>query len=117
MTLGIGSPISESSTQKINKRSRIKPELVGIDDAIGYMEWTSLYSKDQVKEYPVKHPLKDLGTKNIVLQDNTSTIKLVKDSRRVCGSRTRSIQIHYLYAHERVKDGTIVVMYCPTKRW
>ena len=106
-----------SSTQEINTQSTTKSELVGVDDAIGYVEWTSLYSKDQVKEYPVKHPLKDLSTKNIVLQDNTSTIKLVKGSRRVCGSRTRSIQIHYLYAHERVKDGTIVVMYCPTKRW
>ena len=68
-----------------------------------------------MKEYPVEHLLKDLGKKNVVLQDNTSTIKLVKGGRRVCRSRTRSIQIRYFYAHERVEDGTIVVMYCPAK--
>ena len=74
-----------------------------------------VYSKDQVKKYSVEHPLKDLGTKNIVFQNNTSTIRLVKGGRRVCGSRTRSIQICYFYAHERVEDGTIVVTHCCTK--
>ena len=82
---------------------------MGVDDII------VLYSKDLVKEYPFKHPLKDFDTKNIVLQDNTSTIRLVKGDRRVCGSRTMSIQIRYFYAHERAEDGTIVVRYCPTK--
>ena len=50
-----------------------------------------------------------------MLKDSTSTIKLVKGGRRVCGSRTRSIQIRYFYVHERVEDQTIVVMYCSTK--
>ena len=113
--LGIGSPISYSSTQKINTRSSTESELVGVDDVIGFVEWTSLYSKEQVKEYPVAHLLKDLGKKNVVLEDNTSTIKLVKGGRKVCGSRTRNIQIRYFYAHERVEDRTIVVMYYPTK--
>ena len=90
-------------------------ELVGVDDAIGFVEWASLYSKEQVKKYPAEHPLKDLGKKNVVLQDNTSTIKMVKGGRRVCGSRTRNIHIRYFYAHERVNDGTIIVTYCPTK--
>ena len=93
MSLGIKSPISGSSTQKINTRSSTKSELVGVDDAIGYVEWTSLYSKEKMKNYSVEHPLKDLGKKNVVLQDNTSTIKLVKSGRIVFGSRTRNIQI------------------------
>ena len=115
LSLGIGSPISGSSTQKVNTRSTTESELVTVNDAIGYGEWTSLYSKDQVKEYPTEYPLKKLGTKNIVLQDNTSIFRLMKGGRRVCRSRTRSIQILYFYAHERVKDGTIIVTYCPTK--
>ena len=71
-----------------------------------------------MKVYPVKHPLKlkDLDKKNVVLQVNTSTIRLVNGGRTVCGLRTRSIHIRYFYAYERVEDGTIVVMYCPTKR-
>ena len=67
LSLGIGSSISGSSTQKINMRNLTKLELVGVDDAIGYVEWTSLYNKEQVKKYPVEHPLKALGKKNVVL--------------------------------------------------
>ena len=40
---------------------------------------------------------------------------MVKGDRRVCGSRTRNIHIRYFYPRERVKDGTIVVTYYPTK--
>ena len=68
-----------------------------------------------MKTYPIEHPLKELGKSNLVKQDNTSTIKMVKGGVRVCGARTRNIHIRYFYATERVKDGTIVVTYCPTK--
>ena len=115
MTLGTGCPISGSSSQKINTRSSIEAELVGVNDTIAFVEWASLYSKEQVKDYPVTHPLKEMGTKNVVEQDNTSTIKLIKGGKRVCGQRTRNILIRYFYAHERVDDGTITVVYCPTK--
>ena len=67
LSLGIGSPISGSSTQKINTRSFTESELVVVDDAIGYVECTSLYSKEQVKENPVEHLLMDLGKKNVIL--------------------------------------------------
>ena len=97
LTLGIRSPISGSSTQKVNPRSLTKSKLVGTDNAIGFLEWVSLYSKEQVKEYRIKHLLKELGKKDvvIVLQDNINTIRLVKGGRRVCGSKTRSICIRY----------------------
>ena len=85
LTLGIRSPISGSSTQKINTRSLTELELVEVDDAIGFVKWVSLYSKEQAKKYPVGHPLKDFGKKKVVLQDNTSTIKMVKGGKRVCG--------------------------------
>ena len=61
------------------------------------------------------HPPKDMGEKTILLQDTTSTIKMLKGGKRVCGQRTRNILIRYFYAHERVDDGTIVVVYKPTK--
>ena len=40
---------------------------------------------------------------------------MMKGDVRVCRSRTRNIHIRYFFATERVKDGTIVVTYCPTK--
>ena len=115
LSLGNGSPISGSSTQKVNTWSSTESELVGVDDAIGFVEWASLYSKEQVKDYPPEHPLKDMGKKTVVLQDNTSTIKMLMGGKRVCGQRTRNIHIRHFYAHERVTDGTIVVTYCPTR--
>ena len=80
--------MSGLSTQKVNARNLTELELVGVDDTIRFVEWTSLYCKEQVKKYPAEQSLKDLGKKYIVLQDNTSTIKMVKNGRRVCGSRT-----------------------------
>ena len=69
-----------------------------------------------MKEYPAEQPFKDLGKKNLVKQNNTSTIKMVKGGRRVYVARTRNILIWYFYAHKRVNDGTIVVTYCPTNK-
>ena len=102
MTLGTGCPISGSSSQKINTRSSTEAELVGVDNTIAFVEWTSLYSKNQVKEYPVTYPLKEMGSKNMVEQDNTSTIKMLKGGKRVCRQQTRNIRVRYFYAHERV---------------
>ena len=38
LTFGIGSPISGSSTQKVNTRSLSKSELTGVDDVIRFVE-------------------------------------------------------------------------------
>ena len=115
ISLGIGSPISGSSTHKVNTWSSTESELAGVDDAIGFVEWESLYRKEQVKDYLHEHSLKDMGKKTVVLQDNTSTIKMLMGGKHVCGQQTWNIHIRYFYAHERVTDGTILVTYCLTK--
>ena len=66
LTLGTGSPISGSQSQKVTTRSSTESELVGVDDVISYVEWASLYSKCQVKTYPIDHPPKEMGKKNLV---------------------------------------------------
>ena len=98
LSLETGTPISGSQSQKINMRRSTESELVDVGDLIGYVEWTSLYSKNQVKTYPIEYPLKELGKKNLVKQDNTSTIKMVKGGVRVYGVRTQNIHIQYFYA-------------------
>ena len=70
LTLGIGSPISESLGQKLNTRSSTESELVGVDDVIGFLEWSSFYCKDQMKEYPIEYPFTELGKNNLVNEDN-----------------------------------------------
>ena len=54
LTLGTGFPISGSSGQKVISSST-ESELIGVADVIGFVEWASLYCKDQVEEYPSKH--------------------------------------------------------------
>ena len=66
LTLGTGSPISGSQSQKIKTRSSTESELVGVDDIISYVEWTSLYCKCQVKTYPIEHLRKELRKNNLV---------------------------------------------------
>ena len=89
--------------------------MIGVDDTIVFIEWASLYMKDQFKDYPDKsEPITLLGSRNIADQDNTSTIKLEKGGRRACGKRTRNIKIRYFYVTERIKDETVVVNYYPT---
>ena len=71
--------------------------------------------KDQFKDYPDKHKsITLLGSRKISDQDNTSAMKLEKGGRRSCGKWTRNIKIRYFYVTERIKDGTVVVNYCPT---
>ena len=47
---GIRSPISGSITHKVNTRSLAESELVGVDNTIGLVEWTSLYSNSKEQE-------------------------------------------------------------------
>jgi hypothetical protein len=37
------------------------------------------------------------------------------NGRRSCGQRTRHINIRYFYITDKIRDGTVVVTYCPTK--
>ena len=115
LTLGQGSPILGSLTQTVTARSSTEAELIAMDDGIGFVEWASLYMKEQFKDYTDKsEPITLLGSRNLADQDNTSAIKLEKGGRRACGKRTRNIKIRYFYVTERIKDGTVVVNYCPT---
>ena len=70
LTLGTGSSISGLLGQKVNTRSSTESELVRGDDIIGYVEWTSLYCKDQVKEYlsVTMKILRQIPTRIYVLQ-------------------------------------------------
>ena len=76
LTMGIGSVISLYLKQKINTKNLSKAELVGVDDAMNFVVWTKIYFNFQTHYYPEDSPTKVLGSKNVILQDNTSTIQL-----------------------------------------
>ena len=71
VTLGHGFPVVTSAKQKLNMRSFIEIELVGVDDLMPSILWTCNFLKAQ--GYDV--------TKNILYQDNESSILLEKNGK------------------------------------
>jgi hypothetical protein len=104
MTFGNGAPITMSRKQKLNTRSSTEAELVGADDAINQVLWTSLFMEAQ--GYAIKH--------NVLHQDNKSAILLEKNGKRSSSKRTRAINIRYFFITDQVEKGNMEVVYCPT---
>ena len=73
MTMGEGTIQSISSKQKLNTRSSCEAELVGCDDVATKILWTRLFMEEQ--GYKVQ--------RNILYQDNKSTILLLENGKRV----------------------------------
>jgi len=81
-------------------------ELIGVDDAVTQILWTKLFMEAQ--GYPIE--------KNIVYQDNKSSILLETNGRDSAGKRSRAINIRYFFMTDQVKQGNVDIEYCPTGR-
>ena len=51
---------------------------------------------------------------NILFQDNQSAILLEKNGKFSSGQRTKHINVRYFFIKDRIDDGEIEVVYCPT---
>ena len=115
LSLGQGAALSFSSKQKINTKSSTEAELVGVDDAMNFVIWVKLFCEAQTAKVPSTSNIKLLGSRVVIKQDNTSTIQLARNGKRSSTKRTRHIAIRYFYVTSKVKDGSVVITYCPTK--
>jgi hypothetical protein len=104
MTYGEGAPITMSRKQKLNTRSSTEAELVGVDDASNQMLWTKLFLEEQGVQIE----------KNILYQDNKSSILLEKNGKKSSSKRTRAINIRYFFITDQVEKGNVCIEYCPT---
>ena len=104
MTMGKGAIQSISKKQKLNTRSTTEAELVGPDDCSQQILWTVLFMEEQ--GYNI--------LKNILYQDNKSTILLEKNGRKSAGKRSRALNIRYFWMVDQIKKGNIDVKYCNT---
>ena len=52
--------------------------------------------------------------KTILKQDNKSTIQLENNGKESSTQRTRAMNIRYFFLTDQVKQGNLVVEYCPT---
>ena len=104
MTLGRGAIQSLSRKQKLNTRSSTEGELVGADDASTLILWTKLFMEAQ--GYTID--------KNILYQDNKSTILLEENGKRSSSKRTRALNIRYFFLTDQIEKGNLNIVYCPT---
>ena len=104
MSLGKGSIQSVSTKQKTNSRSSTEAELVSVDDIISKVLWTKLFLDAQ--GYKIKQ--------NIVLRDNTSSMKLEANGKASSGKRTRHFNIKLFYITDLIKQKEVEIQYCPT---
>ena len=90
--------------QKLNTGSSTEAELVGIDDALKHIMWGFYFIQAQVYEV----------TKNILMQDNKSTILMVKNGRFSCSKRTKNIKNRYFMIKDKIGKGGVIIKYFPT---
>jgi hypothetical protein len=105
MTLGSGVITSISTKQKANSRSSTEAELVGLDDVISKILWTSRFIAAQ--------GFKDTPT--LIYRDNTSSMKLEENGRASTSKRTRHFDIKYFFITDLVHRGEVELEYCPTE--
>ena len=104
MTMGTGAIQSTSMKQKLNTRSSTEAEIVGVDDVATKIFWTRLFIEAQGYEID----------KNILFQDNKSSILLEENGRKSAGKRSRAMNIRYFFITDQVEKGNINIEYCPT---
>ena len=80
---------------------------VGADDVSVMILWTKLFLEHQ--GYEVE--------KNILFQDNKSTILLETNGRKSAGKRSRALNIRYFFLTDQVEKGNLTPEYCPTEEF
>ena len=83
MTMGGRAVISFSWKQKINAKSSMEAELIGIDDALPQVLWTQYFLECQ--EYGI--------TSNIIYQDDKSTMVLKHRGKEAGSKQTKHVEV------------------------
>lgn len=104
-TVGKGAVSSYSRKVKLNTRSSTETELYTADMFMPEMLWSLHFIQAQGYE-----------TECVGLyQDNISTQLLIKNGRLSSGKKTKHIKAKFFFIKDRVDDGEIKVMDCPTE--
>jgi hypothetical protein len=104
--MGKGTLYSKSSKQKINTKSSTEAELVGASDFLPQTIWTTNFIEAQ--GYVVNN--------SDFYQDNTSAMRMERNGRQSAGQRSRHINIRYFFIKDRIANGEINLIHCPTAK-
>ena len=93
LTLGKGAVYSRSTKKKINTKSSIEGEIVGVDDILPQVLWTNYFMRAQ-----------GYGSKEtVVYQDNKSAILLENNGKLSSSKRTKHINVCYYFVKDCVE--------------
>ena len=116
MTMVKGALLSVPLKQNINTKSSTEVKFFRVDDVMNFMVWIKLFFDWKMKDYKEGTKSKDIGTINILLQDNTSAIQLEIYGKQSSTKFTRHINISYFYITFNLQNKTMMeISYCPTK--
>ena len=104
MTYGTGAVQNISHKQKINTKSSTDAELIAADDVSIMILWTKLFL--DVQGYNME--------RNILYQDNKSTIHLETNGHKSMGKRSRALNVWYIFLTNQVNQGNLSINYCLT---
>ena len=104
ITLGHGAMDTRSTKQKLNTKSSTESELVALSDMCGKVIWCREFLIGQGMNPPPAR----------VYQDNQSTLAMIKHGSST-SDRTKHVSIRYFWVKDRVDQGEIEVIYCPTE--
>jgi hypothetical protein len=105
LTMGRGLPIVSPTKQKLNTRSSTESELVGVDDMMPIVVWSWYFLMAQ--GYGI--------TRNLLLQDNRSSMLFKRNGKASSGKRTWHINIRYFFITDSINMKEIEIEWCPTK--
>ena len=54
--------------------------------------------------------------KNIIYQDNKSTIQLLRNGKKSSSKRTRAINIRCFFLTDQIEKGNLTVEHCPAEK-
>jgi hypothetical protein len=103
--MGQGATSSYSRKLKLNTRSLAETELVTADMFMPEMLWSLHFI--QAQGYNAEY----VG----LYQDNISTQLLIKNGRMSSGKKTKHIKAKFFFIKDRVDDGEMKVVDCPTE--
>ena len=55
-------------------------------------------------------------SKNVIFQDNKSTLILEKNEKASSSKRTKHIKMRYFFVKDIIEEGVVEVKYCPTEK-
>lgn len=104
MSMGHGMLLSYSWKQKVNTRSSMEAELVGVDDALRHILWCRYFLDCQ------GHDMEPL----VLYQGNKNAILMETNGKSSSSKRTKHIRIQYFFIQDKVDQQEISIEHHPT---